>query len=91
MKMDGQKLFEQSEALQSLWNETVGRHAPPLDQCWVWIQRHPYDVCEYAIRETAKRFARYPEMSADHLIRFCSSVANSRKSFLEAQRNKKAA
>jgi hypothetical protein len=64
-------------ALAQLWQMAIKGECPDDSQFYLWLELHPFRSVHQAIRETArKQFKRRGAMSADHLIRFCSRVAN---------------
>jgi hypothetical protein len=81
--MTPQALLEQMEqhrALIAQWNYLLpGRSIDPF-QISVWQRLHPFARIVAAVEKTAKKSAQLSgRMSADHLIRFCSKVANNLK------------
>ena len=74
---------EARNALVHLWEVVVGNHVPSDQQFGIWMELHSFESLVRAVRETgAKQAKRRGTMCADHLIRFCSKVANE-KSALE--------
>jgi hypothetical protein len=66
-------------ALSHLWEVVLGE-CPSQQQFFVWLDLHTFDRLVRAIRETGrKQSKRQVKMDSDHLVRFCSSVANQRK------------
>jgi len=83
-----QEMHQRSEsttALLTLWARTVGAHVPAEQQIGVWLDLHPFERVVFGIRETGRKFLRCNgTMTAEHTIRFCSSVMNSAKTRQEA-------
>lgn len=76
---------EATTALLTLWEKTIGAHLPAEQQVGVWLDLHPLDRVVFGIRETGRKFLRSNgTMSAEHTIRFCSSVMNAAKTRQEA-------
>jgi hypothetical protein len=70
-------------ALSDLWEVVVGNHVPSQQQFNIWTELHSFEILVRSIRETGtKQAKRRGTMCADHLVRFCSQVAN-QKSALE--------
>ena len=71
-------------ALSHLWEVAVGQ-CPSEQQFYVWLDLHTFDRLVRAIRETGrKQSKRQTKMDSDHLVRFCSKVANDLKTQEEA-------
>jgi hypothetical protein len=67
-------------ALAHLWELAIGNDIPADGQFAVWLDLHRFEHVVHAIKETGHKQSRRTEkMSADHLVRFVSSVANKRK------------
>jgi hypothetical protein len=67
-------------ALVQLWEISVSGPCPDEAQFYVWLGLHQFGHIAAAIRETGvKQSKRAVKMDADHLVRFCSRVANDRK------------
>jgi hypothetical protein len=65
------------QALVHLWEIAISHECPSEPQFFLWLDLHSFDCVSRAIRQTArKQFNRKTPMTPDHLIRFCSTVAN---------------
>lgn len=72
-------------ALQKLWTVTVGKHTPSVVQFNTWLCLHSLEDVVEGVRITGKKLQMMDgQMSADHLVRFTSSVMNFRKSTRES-------
>jgi hypothetical protein len=85
LNQEMQQHSESTTALLTLWTKTVGAHLPAEQQIGVWLDLHPLDRVVFGIRETGRKFLRTKGMTAEHTIRFCSSVMNSAKTRQEEQ------
>jgi hypothetical protein len=73
-------------ALMQLWEISVSGPCPDAAQFSVWLGLHQFHHIAAAIRETGvKQSKRAVKMDADHLVRFCSRVANDRKRMARQQ------
>jgi hypothetical protein len=81
--MTPQALLEQMEqhrALIAQWNYLLPERSIDPFQFSVWLRLHPFARIVDAIERTARKYAKVSgQMSADHLTRFCSKVANQLK------------
>jgi hypothetical protein len=74
---------DEINALSHLWQVAIGP-CPSDQQFCTWLGLHPFERLVRAIRETArKQSKRQVKMDADHLVRFCSRMANDRKTVEE--------
>jgi hypothetical protein len=68
------------DALTVLWQSMVTGFCPTSQQFSVWLQLHTFERVTHAVTKTGRKFLRLDgQMDADHLVRFCSSVANEEK------------
>jgi hypothetical protein len=68
-------------ALAALWQSAIGAHCPAHSQWSVWLDLHPFDIVQYGVKETARKFVRMRrQMDADFLIRFASKCMNAERS-----------
>ena len=68
---------DEVQALVHLWEVAISRQCPSTPQFFLWLDLHSFDCVSRAIRQTArKQFNKKTPMTPDHLIRFCSKVAN---------------
>ena len=75
-------------AVRKLWSVTVGVHVPSVAQVSTWLALHNFDAVVEGVRIAGKKLQLMDgDMTADHLVRFTSSVMNFRK----ASRAEKAA
>jgi hypothetical protein len=73
-------------ALTQLWEISISGTCPDAAQFSVWLGLHQFHHVAAAIRETGmKQSKRAVKMDADHLVRFCSRVANDRKRLARQQ------
>jgi hypothetical protein len=72
--------MEQHRALNTLWNYLLpGRSIDPY-QFYIWMRLHPFSRVVDAIEKTGRKSVKLGgKMTADHLVRFCSKVANDSK------------
>jgi len=67
-------------ALRKLWSVSVGKHIPSVVQVNTWLALHSFDAVVEGVRIAGKKFQMMDgDMTADHLVRFTSSVMNTRK------------
>jgi hypothetical protein len=77
---------QESEALQKLWRVLIPDLKPDARQFLLWLELHPLDRMVYAVKRTgAKHVKLAGTMTLEHAVRFCSKVANVRKTEAEAQ------
>jgi hypothetical protein len=86
--MEAEQREKEVTALRKLWSVTVGKHVPSVVQVSTWLALHNFDAVVEGVRIAGKKFQLMDgDMTADHLVRFTSSVMNFRK----ASRAEKAA
>jgi hypothetical protein len=72
-------------ALSKLWAVTVGEHTPSTVQFSTWLSLHGFAGVVEGIRASGRKFQKMGGgMGAVYLLRFASSVMNSRKNEREA-------
>jgi len=75
-----QEQLEAVEALKKLWMMLLeGAPMPPNEQFGRWHNMHNSKTLIAALQITARKFQKTPAMTLEHLVRYCSSVANQRK------------
>jgi hypothetical protein len=75
-----EKREKEVTAVRKLWSVTVGKHVPSIVQVSTWLALHSFDAVVEGVRIAGKKFQLMDgDMTADHLIRFTSSVMNTRK------------
>lgn len=75
---------EEVEALQELWATLMPDVLPDAPQYNVWLELHPLERMVYAINATGAKHLRLEgKMSLEHAVRFCSKVANVRRTWEE--------
>jgi hypothetical protein len=73
-------------ALTQLWEISISGPCPDATQFSVWLGLHQFHNIAASIRETGrKQSKRSVKMDGDHLVRFCSRVANDRKRMARQQ------
>jgi hypothetical protein len=71
---------EEVMALCKFWHSLIPDFSPGAHQMSVWLDLHDFDRMVFAIKKTGAKFTKMDrEMSLDHAVRFCSRVANERK------------
>jgi hypothetical protein len=75
------------EALSTLWSSLVPEASLPSNtQFGVWLDLHRVEDVLQAIKATANKYRLLKcNMTAEHMIRYCSSVANNLKTRRKAQ------
>jgi hypothetical protein len=77
---------QEAEALQKLWCVLIPDLQPDARQFLLWLELHPLDRMVYAVKRTgAKHVKLAGTMSLEHAVRFCSKVANVRKTEAETK------
>jgi hypothetical protein len=67
-------------AVRKLWAVTVGNHVPTVVQVSTWLALHSFDAVVEGVRIAGRKFQLMDgDMTAEHLVRFTSSVMNFRK------------
>jgi hypothetical protein len=91
--MSGKELQERLSGQQAeliglihLWRELIPSYQPPDAQFKFWRIRHGFEVMHYSIEETAAKLLSLGTMTPEHLVRFCSSVANATSKKREGRR-----
>jgi hypothetical protein len=65
--------------LIQLWELCVDGQCPTEQQFAFWLQLHTFERMVQSVREVGRKQARRRvKMDADHVVRFCSRVANDR-------------
>ncbi len=86
--LEAEQREKEVTAVRKLWSVTVGQHVPSVVQVSTWLALHNFDAVVEGVRIAGKKFQLMDgDMTADHLVRFTSSVMNFRK----ASRAEKAA
>lgn len=66
-------------AVQKLWRSLLPIETPNARQIYLWLTMAQLPDIRFAFCETASRCLRMnDEMSADHAVRFCTSVLKNR-------------
>jgi len=72
--------MEQHRALCAMWNNLLPERAIDPYQFYVWLRLHEFARVAAAIERTARKYTKLSgQMTADHLVRFCSKIANDLK------------
>jgi hypothetical protein len=86
LKNQVQQRHEECAALKELWLSLMPEFCPDEKQFAVWLSLHQLERVVYSAKRTASKFARLNgAMTLEHAVRFCSKVANTRKTEQEAQ------
>lgn len=86
--IEAEQREKEVNALRKLWSVSVGKHVPSVVQVNTWLALHSFDAVVEGVRIAGKKFQLMDgDMTANHLVRFTSSVMNTRK----ASRAEKAA
>ena len=86
LKLHIEKRREEVNALCNFWQSLLPEFSPGAQQMRVWLDLHTFDRMVSAIEKTAAKSAKLNgAMSLEHSVRFCSKVANTRKTEQEAQ------
>jgi hypothetical protein len=76
-----QARHEEQAALKQLWASLLANCVPEEKQFLVWLSLHNFDRMVSAIQRTAAKSLKLGgAMDTDHAVRFCSKVANTKKS-----------
>jgi hypothetical protein len=77
---------EECAALKELWSSLMPDVCPDAQQFRLWLSLHPFDRIVYSVKRTASKHAKLTgTMTLEHSVRFCSKVANTRKTEQEAR------
>ncbi len=80
LKAQLQTRHEECSALRELWNSLMPDVCPDDRQFLLWLNLHPFDRVVYSVKRTASKHAKLGDtMTLEHAVRFCSKVANVRK------------
>jgi hypothetical protein len=72
-------MIEPRELVQKTWQGLLPQYMPAPQQFDLWLSRHDYTTVLHAITQTAKKAMRLNgTMTADHMVRFCSKVMNTK-------------
>jgi hypothetical protein len=84
LKTQVQQRHEACEALKELWLSLMPGLCPDEKQFALWLSLHPLERVVYSVNRTASKFAKLNgAMTLEHGVRFCSKVANTRKTELD--------
>jgi hypothetical protein len=72
--------MEQHRALCAMWNNFLPERSIDPYQFYVWLRLHEFSHVAEAIDRTVRKYTKVRgQMTADHLVRFCSKIANNLK------------
>jgi len=72
-------MIQPRELVQKTWQSLLPQYLPAPQQFDLWLSRHDYTTVLHAITQTAKKAIRLNgTMTADHMVRFCSKVMNTK-------------
>lgn len=81
-----EKRREEVNALCNFWYSLLPEFSPGAQQMRIWLDLHSFDRIVHAIEKTAAKNGKLNgAMTLEHAVRFCSKVANTRKTQQEAQ------
>ncbi|MCU1240991.1 MAG: hypothetical protein JWO71_1717 [Candidatus Acidoferrum typicum] len=79
------KRREEVTALCQFWYSLFPEFSPGANQMGVWLDLHTFERMVDAIKRTAAKNAKLNgAMTLEHAVRFCSKVANVRKTKQDA-------
>jgi hypothetical protein len=84
LKHQVQQHHEECAALKEFWLSLMPELCPDEKQFAIWLSLHPLDRIVYSVKRTASKHAKLTDMTLEHATRFCSKVANTRKTEQEA-------
>jgi hypothetical protein len=77
---------EEVTALCRYWHSMIPDFSPSAHQMGVWLDLHDFNRMVFAVKRTGLKFRKMDrEMSLDHAVRFCSRVANDKKTAAESR------
>jgi len=77
---------EEVTALCRYWHSLIPDYSPGAHQMNTWLDLHDFDRMVLAIKKTGTKYVKMDrEMTLDHAVRFCSRVANDRKTQTESR------
>jgi hypothetical protein len=77
---------EEVTALCRYWHSLIPDFSPGAHQMGVWLDLHDFDRVVFAVKRTGLKFRKLDrEMTLDHAVRFCSRVANDKKTQTESR------
>jgi len=86
LKAQLQARHEECAAVKELWLSLMPDLWPDDRQFLLWLGLHPFDRVVYSVRRTASKHAKLNgTMTLEHAVRFCSKVANTRKTEQEVK------
>lgn len=87
------RLSSEAISLELLWQSVMDVPCPGATQLRLWLSMHSFDTVRCAIQATARKSMRLGShiMTAEHSIRFVSSVANAQSRLLRAEEARNAA
>lgn len=75
-----QQRREECAALKQFWLSLIPELCPDEQQFVLWLNLHPFERVVYSVKRTASKHAKLGDtMTLEHAVRFCSKVANVRK------------
>jgi hypothetical protein len=78
--LEAEQREKEVTAARKLWSVTVGKHVPSVVQVNTWLALHSFDAVIEGVRIAGRKFQLMDgDMTAEHLVRFTSSVMNFRK------------
>jgi|SRR5690348_16121643 len=87
------KREEELNAVKKLWNLRVPGYCPSDQQFSLWLDRHPFDVVVYGVRQLGAKLQYHPgELdSDDYILRWVSKVMINEQNAKEPKCGKQAA
>ena len=80
LKAQVKEQHEERDALKVLWLSLMQESCPDDQQLNVWLGLHDFERIVYSVRRTASKHLKLERaMTLEHAVRFCSKVANTRK------------
>ena len=85
LKAQLQARHEECAALKELWLSLMPDLCPDERQFFLWLGLHNFERMVHSVNRTASKHAKLHGMTLEHAVRFCSKVANTRKTEQEAK------